>query len=108
LPSRRLRPPSPQPATLPLHDALPISEGTTLWAASTGYGVVVAIDIASAKIRETFRFTASALNGPVAPAVALSPRGDLFALAFSRSEEHTSELQSPDHLVCRLLLGKKH
>src|SRR5258708_24955394 len=28
------------------------------------------------------------------------------ALTF-RSEEHTSELQSPDHLVCRLLLEKK-
>src|SRR5438552_19198644 len=27
--------------------------------------------------------------------------------AISRSEEHTSELQSPDHLVCRLLLEKK-
>src|SRR5438552_7687713 len=25
----------------------------------------------------------------------------------NRSEEHTSELQSPDHLVCRLLLEKK-
>src|SRR5258708_14252163 len=25
-----------------------------------------------------------------------------------RSEEHTSELQSPDHLVCRLLLKKKN
>src|SRR5438552_8555538 len=24
-----------------------------------------------------------------------------------RSEEHTSELQSPDHIVCRLLLEKK-
>src|SRR5258708_30411191 len=31
---------------------------------------------------------------------------DAFALA-RRSEEHTSELQSPDHLVCRLLLEKK-
>src|SRR5258708_17914732 len=29
------------------------------------------------------------------------------APAISRSEEHTSELQSPDHLVCRLLLVKK-
>src|SRR5258708_25186848 len=29
---------------------------------------------------------------------------DVFDL---RSEEHTSELQSPDHLVCRLLLEKK-
>src|SRR5258708_31836203 len=27
--------------------------------------------------------------------------------AEDRSEEHTSELQSPDHLVCRLLLEKK-
>src|SRR5258708_27734606 len=26
---------------------------------------------------------------------------------YVRSEEHTSELQSPDHLVCRLLLEKK-
>src|SRR5258708_15789523 len=26
---------------------------------------------------------------------------------YARSEEHTSELQSPDHLVCRLLLEKK-
>jgi len=29
------------------------------------------------------------------------------ATASDRSEEHTSELQSPDHLVCRLLLEKK-
>src|SRR5438552_5553031 len=29
------------------------------------------------------------------------------AKAATRSEEHTSELQSPDHLVCRLLLEKK-
>src|SRR5258708_18639157 len=28
-------------------------------------------------------------------------------VAPARSEEHTSELQSPDHLVCRLLLEKK-
>src|SRR5258708_24554487 len=29
-------------------------------------------------------------------------------LLSDRSEEHTSELQSPDHLVCRLLLEKKN
>src|SRR5258708_24519175 len=29
------------------------------------------------------------------------------AMSLRRSEEHTSELQSPDHLVCRLLLEKK-
>src|SRR5258708_29781364 len=28
-------------------------------------------------------------------------------LELGRSEEHTSELQSPDHIVCRLLLEKK-
>src|SRR5258708_34834946 len=31
----------------------------------------------------------------------------LLGKPFMRSEEHTSELQSPDHLVCRLLLEKK-
>src|SRR5207244_13014678 len=30
------------------------------------------------------------------------------AWSLGRSEEHTSELQSPDHLVCRLLLEKKN
>src|SRR5207244_146381 len=35
-------------------------------------------------------------NGPIHPPP-----------ASARSEEHTSELQSPDHLVCRLLLEKK-
>src|SRR5258708_27370832 len=30
-----------------------------------------------------------------------------FHTGLTRSEEHTSELQSPDHLVCRLLLEKK-
>src|SRR5258708_9159283 len=33
------------------------------------------------------------------------PSGPVFI--GQRSEEHTSELQSPDHLVCRLLLQKK-
>src|SRR5947208_5856648 len=35
------------------------------------------------------------------------PREQIGELAEQRSEEHTSELQSPDHLVCRLLLEKK-
>src|SRR5258708_11877206 len=36
------------------------------------------------------------------------PRPDRFLVGLAvRSEEHTSELQSPDHLVCRLLLEKK-
>src|SRR4051794_41705136 len=36
-----------------------------------------------------------------------SPTTPSRASPFSRSEEHTSELQSPVHLVCRLLLEKK-
>src|SRR5256885_16657007 len=35
------------------------------------------------------------------------PRGENRADARARSEEHTSELQSPCNLVCRLLLEKK-
>src|SRR5690348_1285023 len=34
-------------------------------------------------------------------------RDGLFLVRLGRSEEHTSELQSPVHLVCRLLLEKK-
>src|SRR5258708_30948669 len=32
---------------------------------------------------------------------------DVITAGNGRSEEHTAELQSPDHLVCRLLLEKK-
>src|SRR5258708_39417093 len=44
-----------------------------------------------------------------AHAAARAEEGDNAArsAARARSEEHTSELQSPDHLVCRLLLEKK-
>src|SRR5207244_8394705 len=34
------------------------------------------------------------------------PQAPGLEISGSRSEEHTSELQSPDHLVCRLLLEK--
>src|SRR5690625_6171193 len=36
-----------------------------------------------------------------------SPSGNSVGIGFERSEEHTSELQSRGHLVCRLLLEKK-
>src|SRR5690348_17474561 len=39
--------------------------------------------------------------------VASSGQVSLYARPLPRSEEHTSELQSPVHLVCRLLLEKK-
>src|SRR5258708_20443380 len=39
--------------------------------------------------------------------IVLPFRGEMSKQSKTRSEEHTSELQSPDHLVCRLLLEKK-
>src|SRR5690348_17848794 len=81
--------------TLSLHDALPIFE--TLPAAE--------------------ELTVEANPETVTPEVARALRGagvtrvSLGAQTFQprllRSEEHTSELQSPVHLVCRLLLEKK-
>src|SRR5258708_24351571 len=44
------------------------------------------------------------LSVPADPRVA----GNRESEQHERSEEHTSELQSPDHLVCRLLLEKKN
>src|SRR5438876_4595871 len=48
---------------------------------------------------------------PPNPPLAITPNDGRIAgihrCDFPRSEEHTSELQSPVHLVCRLLLEKK-
>src|SRR5258708_10465512 len=66
--------------TLSLHDALPI-----LPAAPPAASRRARAAAAPAPTRKTARNRSSA----------------------ARSEEHTSELQSPDHLVCRLLLEKK-
>src|SRR2546422_4447234 len=46
-------------------------------------------------------------RGPGSPAAASSPAGPSGRRRCLRSEEHTSELQSRLHLVCRLLLEKK-
>src|SRR5256885_6941797 len=68
--------------------------------------------------RAPFRIREAAVNPPelqlygsrLTPAVALSESGPLYAQVagdltrWMRSEEHTSELQSPCNLVCRLLL----
>src|SRR5690348_17467111 len=56
--------------------------------------------------------TFSLLTATVTPAgifIGFFPIRDIkvYFLGFKRSEEHTSELQSPVHLVCRLLLEKK-
>src|SRR5258708_38743873 len=77
--------------TLSLHDALPI-----LSAASTTGSI-----LCRPGMRCTGRSYASCSNS------APPPRQVIFSSPYLRSEEHTSELQSPDHLVCRLLLEKK-
>src|SRR5438876_11328817 len=75
--------------TLSLHDALPISPATA--APHSARSVT-----ASAAPPGTQR-----APGALAPAARRPSRTP-------RSEEHTSELQSPVHLVCRLLLEKKN
>src|SRR5258708_16988255 len=73
--------------TLSLHDALPIS----YFADESRASLVV---------------TARSVLERVEPALA-GVKLALVAGHHQRSGEHTSELQSPDHLVCRLLLVKK-
>src|SRR5258708_22383723 len=50
---------------------------------------------------------AAAAASPLSPRSPTTTPAPSAAKARPRSEEHTSELQSPDHLVCRLLLEKK-
>src|SRR5574344_2466592 len=54
-------------------------------------------------------FCALSMNAqnPYLPLWEHLPDGEPRVFEDPRSEEHTSELQSPDHLVCRLLLEKK-
>src|SRR5689334_24857005 len=77
--------------TLSLHDALPISLGL-LPPSDPARGVVVT---------ETVALLHRAQRSEEARAL-----GE--AALLDRSEEHTSELQSQFHLVCRLLLEKKN
>src|SRR5690348_18072234 len=73
--------------TLSLHDALPIFVVATLWP--------------NASQPDAKR---QARGEPVFWETTVP---SLIVLKTGRSEEHTSELQSPVHLVCRLLLEKK-
>src|SRR5258708_28341192 len=75
--------------TLSLHDALPICLNSPLRREAALVGVRLGIEVGG---RETRVDLAAEEHLPRSRA---------------RSEEHTSELQSPDHLVCRLLLEKK-
>src|SRR5438552_13014423 len=56
-----------------------------------------------------FPYTTLFRSPPVASSQTSLPShtGPMVRSTRRRSEEHTSELQSPDHLVCRLLLEKK-
>src|SRR5207244_10765624 len=54
-----------------------------------------------------FRSTQHPQTSTTAWAMRTSPTVIPLLPVGERSEEHTSELQSPDHLVCRLLLEKK-
>src|SRR5258708_26863432 len=69
------------------------------------------VRIASAVARPVSPLSAITTNIRPVSAAADDPMMMFVVIALSgetgRSEEHTSELQSPDHLVCRLLLEKK-
>src|SRR5207244_9329157 len=99
---------STQLSPLSLHDALPISAR-----------MASAVPSLSGKSVENAARAYEAAQAHKAQAVSLDPPGlwrsfarpnaenaEISALENCqvRSEEHTSELQSPDHLVCRLLL----
>src|SRR5439155_23654842 len=88
--------------TLSLHDALPISIGHSRGLFGADYLFICSP-------RPTF-ITASRRRGstPSAGRSGLSlARAAPLERETARSEEHTSELQSRGHLVCRLLLEKK-
>src|SRR5207244_12742478 len=86
--------------TLSLHDALPIFHGD--------FGAVAG-DPEHGLERD--QLEGGAARNRKIEAGADAQRGPIFrqiTQCQARSEEHTSELQSPDHLVCRLLLEKKN
>src|SRR5206468_13101657 len=87
--------------TLSLHDALPISFQYVKRIMETPGG--------RSHIRDASEFV-RALRGGGLPSVAfVKPhwKDNAHAVSSTRSEEHTSELQSRSDLVCRLLLEKK-
>src|SRR5690606_39652191 len=89
--------------TLSLHDALPISEPTFAGNALIKARAAAA-NTGRAALADDSGLCVDALNGM--PGV-LSARWSGPPKDDVRSEEHTSELQSRENLVCRLLLEKK-
>src|SRR5947208_11125991 len=88
-------------STLSLHDALPISVHNHL---AVGREHVTAVLEEEPHVLLPDRSGVETTHHEL---VAVAPGGLRRHLFEVRSEEHTSELQSPDHLVCRLLLEKK-
>src|SRR3712207_7307033 len=89
--------------TLSLHNALPISiAAAARWARSPRPVAVVAWTPWPAA-----RSSGTTLRHPQAPPQAPWTRTNVAIAHLPRSEEHTSELQSRQYLVCRLLLEKK-
>src|SRR3712207_8841482 len=84
---------------LSLHDALPIS------IAALVHAVQAPIARPRSSGSKTIVMIASVLGTSSAPAIPWSARPTIRTSV--RSEEHTSELQSRQYLVCRLLLEKK-
>src|SRR5207253_10480619 len=96
------------PSTLSLHDALPISSTVTSGRSPERMGFprtrVCPIQTGAA-IRPYTTRTTRTWATPTPPTTRAST--STAARWTGRSEEHTSELQSRGHLVCRLLLEKK-
>src|SRR5690606_41756436 len=102
------RPPPPSTSTLSLHDALPICMGSCHSGTSTAMSdLTPRLYLASPLITDVELFApqleAACKVGDIAAVLLRLAASDERA----RSEEHTSELQSRENLVCRLLLEKK-
>src|SRR5690606_39614373 len=93
-------------ASLSLHDALPIWIRAAAAHAFVGAGFAGAGILAALFIRRAARVGSPAAHRLPGPIGVVSAIGRLLG-APPRSEEHTSELQSRENLVCRLLLEKK-
>src|SRR3712207_8988563 len=90
--------------TLSLHDALPISEAAVDELLVAVLVVQVGVAPPGGLQRRGQRFGRGRLDQGHADVLAV---GGLGRHELGRSEEHTSELQSRQYLVCRLLLEKK-
>src|SRR5206468_9052267 len=100
-------PPHTAPHTLPLHDALPISNCCQWIAEASGNvsrGNPIVPNVTIFRFRSAPCLTSPSTRGRLPFSIARPSRVVSWGPATPRSEEHTSELQSRSDLVCRLLL----